>query len=131
MHRIGDGLFTSAGLVGAAMYSACWRVHMTAVVHLGGRVAGSAGSALRSERPFNLHITAASGHSVVQAPWSRRTACSAGRPLTTEHDIAFRIDVVNATHRLGDIETDCCKRLDDLPFRIVGALSSTPSVLMV
>ena len=54
MHRIGDGLFTSAGLVGAAMYSACWRVHMTAVVHLGGRVAGSACSALRSERPFNL-----------------------------------------------------------------------------
>jgi hypothetical protein len=54
--RLG-GLFTSAGLVGAAMCSACWRIHMTAVVLWVVAIAGSAGSALRSECPPNLHIT--------------------------------------------------------------------------
>jgi len=44
--------------------------------------------------------------------------------LTTEHDIALRIDAMNLKHRLRDIETDCRDRLHDCLLRI-GAPNST------
>src|ERR1700688_3539590 len=50
--------------------------------------------------------------------------------LTTEGDIALRIDAVNLKNRLRDVETDCRDRLHVWLLRIVRALTAPTSMAL-
>src|SRR3984957_12369685 len=70
------------------------------------------------------------GFNADQAGWQLLKECQHVTPLelTTDDDIALRIDPVNLKDRLRNVETECRDRLHVWLLRIVGALSAPTSV---
>src|SRR5580700_3397995 len=72
------------------------------------------------------------GFNADQAGWQLLKECQHVTPLelTTDDDIASRIDAVNLKDRLRDVETECRDRLHVWLLRIVGALTAPTSMAL-
>src|ERR1700727_1988812 len=72
------------------------------------------------------------GFNADQAGWQLLKECQHVTPLelTTDDDIALRIDPVNLKDRLRNVETECRDRLHVWLLRIVGVLTAPTSVAL-
>src|SRR5580692_5306748 len=72
------------------------------------------------------------GFNADQAGWQLLKECQHVTPLelTTDDDIALRIDPVNLKDRLRNVETECRDRLHVWLLRIVGALTAPTYVAL-